>query len=51
MLEMTEMHVFFITEFQKFLFENSTMKLLFFSEIIGFLPIDYGKNTSFKSTY
>jgi hypothetical protein len=48
---MTQMSVFFKTEFQKLLLENSTMKLLFFSEIIGFLRRDYRMNTSFKSTY
>jgi hypothetical protein len=51
MLEMTQMRFFFKMEFQKLLLENSTMKLLFFSEIIGFLCRDYGMNTSFKSTY
>jgi hypothetical protein len=51
MLEMTQMRVFFKTEFQKLLLENSTMKLLFFSEIIGFLPIDYRMNTSFRTYY
>jgi hypothetical protein len=51
MLEMTEMNVFFKMEFQKFRFENSTMKLLFFSEIIRFVPIVYGKHTSFNSCY
>lgn len=48
---MTQMRVFFKTEFQKLHLENSTMKLLFFSEIIGFLPIDYRMNTSFRTYY